>query len=141
MKTQFKIFNYYVNNIITSKHISLAINKLYKEKFTDLKYDSKIAILFKIKTMNGSLKNISSLQIVDKTNLDDLVNIFNTFLKSKSHTYLYENVENIVFTYKYLEYPLITENSIFNYPTDFDISGALLPEDYEDLPNNIQIEK
>ena len=104
---------------------------------TKIKDNAKYIILFKIKTRDGCTRNISSFQIIDKTGLETLKIIFIEFWTYKSDLYSEVTLEEIIFTYRLLEYPLAPQvNCIFNYPTDFDKSKSILPKDFANLPKD-----
>jgi len=104
---------------------------------TNVEDNAKLIILFKIKTADGCLRNISAFQIIDKTGLETLKSLFIEFWAYKSYLYTEVVVKEIIFTYKFLVYPLpAIEGSIFNYPTDFDKSKTLLPKDLANLPKD-----
>ena len=144
MRTQFQLFNYYVNNLITLEDISLAVNKFHQENLVGMNNNIRVAILFKVRTSDGCLRNISPLQIIDKNGIEDLKFVLNTFWFNKLHIYQKKRIKSIVFIYKYVECQAIPDlfprKCIFNYLTPFYTNKALLPEGYDDLPNNRQLE-
>ncbi len=136
LQYKFKTFSFDVNNIVTSTDISLAINKFYLEELTNVDSNIKFSILFMIKSFKGDLINISSLQTLDKTKVDDLKEIFNLFWTCKSDVFKGIIVSKIIFRYRPLEKDIAPGENIFRYPTNFDKSNELLPQGYTNLPNN-----
>lgn len=133
---KFKNFNYVVNNMVTKTDISLALNKFYLDELADIDSKMKFSILFKIKTFDGEWKNISSLQILNKTKINELNDIFNLFWAYKPDVYKGMAVNKIVFRYRLLEDSITPGGNIFKYPTSFDKSNELLPQGYTNLPSN-----
>jgi hypothetical protein len=72
-------YNYNINNILKPSDINLALNNFYVDELINVDPKLKFAIFFKIITSNDELINISSIQITDKTKLDILNIVFNTF--------------------------------------------------------------
>lgn len=130
---KWKIYNYRLNNILTPTDIYLAGNKFYSDELTNTKPELKFAVLFKIKIAKANWINIYSLQILDKTKIEDLKEIFKSFLMFKSDSFKGLIIENIIFRYRFLEFDI---ESILKYPTDFYKWIELLPEDLPDLPSN-----
>src|SRR5579871_1431983 len=112
MKPQFKLFNYNINGNIGPKDIELAINIFYQENITNFKNNRKFAILFKIKTTNNYLMDISPLQIIDKTGLEKLNIIFKEYLLYKINTKLIVN--KIIFIFILIEDNIAPSTCLFN---------------------------
>ena len=142
MKTQFKFknYNYNLNNILTSQDIKLALNKFNNEELLNIDPRLKFCILFKIQTIDGDWRNISSLQITDKTGIEDLINIFNIFWSYKSDNYKGLVVSKLAFRYRFIELNIAPDKFIFKYPTEFEETNELLPQGNTNLPNNRQFE-
>lgn len=139
MKTQFNIFSFYINNVLTAVDIALALNKFYNQELTNIDSKLKFVILFYIKLYDGNIINISSLQTLDKNEIEKLKTIFSLFWSYKSK-YRGLKVEKIFFRFRFIELNIAPKNSIFNYPTLFDRKEELLIYSYTDLPNNILFE-
>lgn len=139
MKTQFNIFSFYINNVLTAVDIALALNKFYIQELTNIDSKLKFVILFYIKLYDGNIINISSLQTLDKNEIEKLKTIFSLFWSYKSK-YRGLKVEKIFFRFRFIELNIAPKNSIFNYPTLFDRKEELLIYSYTDLPNNILFE-
>lgn len=76
---KFLSFSYNINETLASKDITLALNRFYTEELIKIDLKTKFVLLFKIKTRSGHLINISSLQTLDKTKIDDLNEILKEF--------------------------------------------------------------
>ncbi len=139
MEKNFKIFNYNINNILTSLEISMALYKFHKEELVNIQSNRKFSILFNIMTKEGIWINISSLQTLDKTRMDSLEDIFKHFWYEKLSIYNALIVDKIVFRYILLD-PNIGKHNVLKYPSDFDKNSELLPKGYENLPNNTKFE-
>jgi len=138
MKKQFKFknFQYELNNVLTPADITLSINKFSNEVLKTYKSLEKFCIIFKIKTIDGDWRNISSLQTIDPSSMKDLKEIFLLFWAYKSDVYKGLPVEKIVFRYRPLEHDIAPKENIWRFPTEFDKSNELLPQGYTNLPNN-----
>ena len=140
MNTKYKLktFNYSLNNFLTPTDIGLALDKFYSEELIHSEY--KFSIIFWIKTSDDGWKNISSLQTLNKIDINKLKEIFNIFWLYKSNTYKGIKIEYIIFRYILLEYDIAPTHSIFKYPTDFEKRNELLLQDYTNLPDNRSFE-
>jgi hypothetical protein len=135
MKPKYEIFSYYINNIITKENISLAFDYFYSKKLASLNKNIKFAILFKVIKKDGLLMDISVLQIVDSTQINKLIVIFNKFLSCFPKM----EANKIIFTYSFLYPPLAPIDYVYNLPINEYINRDL-SEFYNILPNNRQFE-
>lgn len=133
---KFKNFSYNLNYILTPLDIELALNKFNNEELLNIDAKLKFCILFKIQTIDGDWRNISYLQIADKTNINDLINIFNIFWSYKSDNYKSLVVSKLVFRYRFVELKIAPSKSILKYPIEFEKTDELLPHGNTNLPNN-----
>jgi hypothetical protein len=138
MKIEYKFRNFYynINKIITLRDITLALNKFHTEELVNIDPKTKFVTLLKIKTINGDLIDISSLQILDNTRMDVLNEILKEFWFYKSDIFIGIIVDKIIFKYRFLECNIAPKECIFEYPTNFEKGDELLPLDYINLPNN-----
>lgn len=136
MKTiyKFKNFNYNINNTLTVTDIGLALDEFYVQELLNIDPKLKFCIIFKIKTLDGNWRNVSSLQILDKSHFSKLKLVFSLFLDVSVYKGI--RVDKIVFKYRYLESEIAPKEYIFKNPTDFYMRDEVLPLGYYNLPNN-----
>lgn len=133
-----KTFNFNINNnLLTGMEIKKAVTHLFNYELS-IRDDQKLAIIFKILTTDNQWRNISSMQIISKTDLNTLVNIFTTFWEIRSNVYHSLQVKEIVFRYKTLEADLSPVESIFNKPT-LENKPSINLLGYDNLPSNTDI--
>jgi hypothetical protein len=132
MKPKYETFSYYINNIVTKENVSLAINCFYSERLASLNKKTKFAILLKVIKEDGSLIDISILQIVDSTQMDKLKIIFYEFLSCFPKI----KGKKIIFTYSFIYPPLAPIDYVYNPPITYYINYYNLCEFCDILPNN-----
>jgi hypothetical protein len=136
---KFQYFTYPIkHNILTDNIISNSLYKFNEKHLISLNNDQKLAIIFKIQTIDGDWRNISSLQIISKNEIDILKNLFISFWRIRSDVYHSMSIKKIVFRFLVLDNDLAPKLPIFRHPYKAKTS-KLLHQGYTNLPNNTSV--
>jgi hypothetical protein len=139
MKLKCKLFTYYVNDILTKEHICLALDYFQEENIAILRENTMFVILFKVAKEDGTILDISELQIVDNTQFDILKDIFYKFLIYLNNKDVHNiKIRKIIFAYSILNPPLAPVNYLYNTPIILDKLNEM-SELIDILPNNREL--
>ena len=97
-------YNYNLpNNLLSMDIIEDAINKFIEVELKNISNNKYFFIMFKIKTSDNIIRNISSVQRIKKGELPDLIEIFQEYWNLKSDNYQQFQIETIIFNYRLIE--------------------------------------
>lgn len=135
----FSTFSYNVaDNFLTSVNISLALDKFYANKLTNIDPKLNFSIMFIAYTKEGFCINISPLQILDKRDIPKLTKVFNLYWSYKSNAYKEFKLDKLVFRYMFMDSDITS--SFIKYPTITDKNEKLAIQFFSVLPRNRLIE-
>ena len=88
------------NNLISSYQIEIAIDKFYRDVFSNLDNDKFLLVIFRIKTIDNLHRNISTIQRVNKNDINKLKDVILAYWKLKSENYNQEALLDLIINYK-----------------------------------------
>lgn len=104
------------------ENLNYHVTEFWKLVMSKYNRDQVVGILVKFRFSDGSIKTLSPLQRVNKTNLKELLGTLQLFLNMRADDYFSESVEKIIFQYIILNNaksslvkPLKIENKHNNY--------------------------
>lgn len=98
-----KNYTYNTKNIFLRIDILKSLNNLFNDHLKDLEDDQVFLIMFKLKTVDNLIYNISKLQIITKKDLVDLKAIILEYWELKSEEYNDLQFSSIIYDYKILD--------------------------------------
>ena len=91
------------NNLISSYQIEIAIDKFYRDVFSNLDNDKFLLVIFRIKTIDNLHRNISTIQRVNKNDINKLKDVILAYWKLKSENYNQEALLDLIINYKLID--------------------------------------
>nr|YP_010561575.1 hypothetical protein OSR58_mgp15 [Ganoderma flexipes]UYX56946.1 hypothetical protein [Ganoderma flexipes] len=104
------------NKLLTVTEISNALGKFKSFIFSSLPEDQFILIIFKIRTEENIIRSISTLQRVNKLNINDLRKVFIEYWALKKDNYEQFTIEEIILNYKIISDDKEKTSTIINRP-------------------------
>lgn len=104
------------NNLISSYQIEIAIDKFYRDVFSNLDNDKFLLVIFRIKTIDNLHRNISTIQRVNKNDINKLKDVILAYWKLKSENYNQEALLDLIINYKLIDNKFNIVKSKLNKP-------------------------
>ena len=107
------------NNLLNINHLNLAIEGFNNEILNKLDETQYMLLVFKIKTTDKMFRSISTLQRINKFDIEDLAEVFSEFWELKNSNYSQINVAEVVLEYKLIDLSFNIKTSKINKPKKY----------------------
>lgn len=127
------------NNLLTPNHLKLALNGFNNEILNHLDDKQYMLLVFKIKTTDKMYRSISTLQRINKFDIEDLEEVYNEFWELKNSNYSQVQIAEILLEYKLIDDSFNIKTSKINKPKKYRVKPNTLNCGGFNLPQTMDL--